>query len=370
MRKTIKNYSNCIIGFVIGTLFTSCAIDSLEETTITIEEEIAVSINSEITTQEIITDFPYWVGIYLYPAWNKTPRFPNNEIIQQFNLYDPYIVGPQDPSYNCIAWSIEEFSFWLDYPLYAGLEEFVEFYTQMQHSYHRYPTSFRPNSSDAPSGVIDLFANGNTPTHASRRTNDARFPDYFESKLGSSYTLRDIRSAVTGGIYGYQFLTMEPINSIPTSKTQIETIKALVKEANPNIIFTPSDVDIVKQEVEKDTSLKNQFETLFEKWKYEWNHGYMQFSNNTRDVVSMQEFKDLIALGKSIIPFVVEKMLDRSNFFAVRLYEELQDDKLSPEERKAQLKAKIATNKKILYQSVQNEAAIVAQEWINQHKKQ
>lgn len=343
----------------------NCTTNNLEEVSLTVAEEIAISKNSEITSQEIITDYPYWAGIYLYPAWNRTPRFVGADFFNyKFHLVNAHIVGPQDPTYNCIAWSIEDYSMWLEYPLYAGIDEFVEFYTQMQHSYHKTPTTLRPTNSDDPFGVIDLFAKNNIPTHASRRTNSFSYPDYFESKLGSSYTIRDVRSAVTGPTYGDRFLSMYPLTSITISRTQIETIKTLVKNANPEISFSTNDINIIRQEVEKISFLRDQFEALFEKWKYEWNQGYMKFSNNTRDAVTMQEFKDLATLGKPIIPFIIEKMLDKSNFFAVRLYEELHDESLSQEQRKVQLKAKIAADKKILYQSVQNEAAIAVQNWI------
>ena len=377
MKKKLISNSNfsCTICLLLCFLFIGCQSYLLEDASESISTE-EIALNDEVVLSRSSGqglnrpyEYPYRLGNKLYPGWSRYPYLIGPEFFNhQFSFNDfAYIVGPQDPFYNCIAWSVELYNIWLDLPIYLGIDEFVLFYQRGPHLLHNILQYFDAANRDDPDGVIDLFEDNNLrATHASRKSNNGKLPGYWESKCGKSYTVAHDRDGIAGPAYGYRFLSMvpRPNISISLTRTQIDEIKELVKKANPEISFTTEEVNMIKQEVAKFSSLKNEFDLLFERWKYEWNYGYMQFSNNTRDALTMQEFKDLVALGKSILPLVVEKMLDKSNFFAVRLYEELQDEVVPQEKRKALIKEKVASNELNLYQSVQNEAAQAVKEWL------
>ena len=68
----------------------------------------------------------------------------------------------------------------------------------------------------------------------------------------------------------------------------------------------------------------SRFESLFNEWKEAWHYS---LSNNTATTRNLPQYADLKAMGKEIIPLLIEKMVtEEDNFFAIRLYEDLQDN--------------------------------------------
>ena len=49
-------------------------------------------------------------------------------------------------------------------------------------------------------------------------------------------------------------------------------------------------------------------------------------SSSTQDSKELEEYPQLLAMGKEILPLVVEKLLDEKNFVGLVLYDELQDN--------------------------------------------
>jgi hypothetical protein len=72
--------------------------------------------------------------------------------------------------------------------------------------------------------------------------------------------------------------------------------------------------------------LRKQFEDRFAAWKKTWSEPPLVFSSSPRDLTHSIEFRGLVALGKDIIPAVVEKLIDPDNFFALQLYYALQSE--------------------------------------------
>jgi hypothetical protein len=74
-------------------------------------------------------------------------------------------------------------------------------------------------------------------------------------------------------------------------------------------------------------ALRQRFEERFAAWKKTWQELQVAFSSNTKTVTHSKEFQEVIALGKDALPLIVEKLVDPENFFALQLYEALQDDR-------------------------------------------
>ena len=73
--------------------------------------------------------------------------------------------------------------------------------------------------------------------------------------------------------------------------------------------------------------LHRQFEERFAAWKKTWQEPAIAVSSNPRSVTHSKEFRELVALGKDIIPVIAEKLLEPDNFFALQLYDMLQDER-------------------------------------------
>ncbi len=90
---------------------------------------------------------------------------------------------------------------------------------------------------------------------------------------------------------------------------------------------TKEQIAAVKEQAAKlPPELTDRFEGLFQAWKQSWDAPQIVISSDPRAVTHLKEFHDLVALGKEIIPAVVEKLVDPENFFALQLYDALQPE--------------------------------------------
>jgi hypothetical protein len=70
--------------------------------------------------------------------------------------------------------------------------------------------------------------------------------------------------------------------------------------------------------------LRAAFQAAFRAWKETWFSGGLSISSDPSMRAVGKEFDDLIALGPTIIPLVVEKLADPENFLALQLYDAIQ----------------------------------------------
>lgn len=88
----------------------------------------------------------------------------------------------------------------------------------------------------------------------------------------------------------------------------------------------------IKQNTEKSDILTTEdiakFDSLFNAWEKEiHNNPKAQLSSSTRAYTILPQFKELKAMGKKIIPCIIEQFeKDNNTFFALPLYDELQDN--------------------------------------------
>ncbi len=71
--------------------------------------------------------------------------------------------------------------------------------------------------------------------------------------------------------------------------------------------------------------LRTRFEDLYRDWRKAWERPDIQVRSDARAVRDSREFGALVALGPRVLPLVVNKLLQRREFFALQLYDVLQD---------------------------------------------
>ncbi len=89
-----------------------------------------------------------------------------------------------------------------------------------------------------------------------------------------------------------------------------------------------TDIEFVKAKAQMvDKQIAKKFDELFESWKTNWKtNPKTQMSSNTNDAKKLDEYPELLSMGKEIIPLLMEKMVSsEDNFFALNLYDALQD---------------------------------------------
>lgn len=92
-----------------------------------------------------------------------------------------------------------------------------------------------------------------------------------------------------------------------------------------NFIISKNDINIIKKEAMKACVYKNEFDKLFAAWKKDWQtNSKTIYSSNTNDAKTLETYYPLLNKGDTIIPLLMEKLLDKDNFFAVVLFEDIQ----------------------------------------------
>lgn len=244
------------------------------------------------------------------------PRSPTSaewsELVGNFpslQYSDVKVTGPTNTGYNCIAWSIGFNDRWInpDSPL-------SRFQAQYQ--------SFGRKSVGRLASVasVDGWATSNGEcTHGSKLYAGVSVGQsgLWESKLGSYLRITHGRVELKGAAYG------SVVDSFQLS---------FGLELNEGVSMASqelwSEEDELKLQIETQSVpllQRSDFEKAFSAWEATWNAGTMAFSSDTRDRAKGPEFDALVAMGPPIVPLVIDKLRDPSNFIALVLYDALQD---------------------------------------------
>lgn len=104
-------------------------------------------------------------------------------------------------------------------------------------------------------------------------------------------------------------------------KSDVFFYEKILNNINKTIGVVAEDTFLQKKDIA-------QFDSLFNAWEIEIDRNLeTRLSSNTRTYTTLPQFKELKAMGKKIIPCIIEKFeTDENAFFALPLYDELQDN--------------------------------------------
>ena len=94
-------------------------------------------------------------------------------------------------------------------------------------------------------------------------------------------------------------------------------------------IFNQEEIQLINRlikEIPADT--RKAFESTFKAWKSGWMKGSLASVSDPYARAKTGEFRELKAMGKTIVPLVVSKLMDETNFLALSLFEALADKKM------------------------------------------
>lgn len=253
--------------------------------------------------------------------------------------------------YNCIAYAMGITWKWINprSNLYALEDQFVNAKNEGA------PYNFSVVNPYYINADVDGW--GNTVadmTHASVRY------DYsdFESKLGASLRITHARTDLEGGMYGsiltsfvQSYSKNADLSKLKELALEVDKNKVTISNQERNSIITDA------KKVSQDSNTNN-FESLFEAWKQEWKTNPITlFSNNTNDAKKLKQYPELLAMGNYIIPLLLEKLLNEENFFALVLYDDLQQN--------SQLKITYNNKDNNCLEGEQNRAKRTIKLWLN-----
>lgn len=177
-----------------------------------------------------------------------------------------------------------------------------------------------PVPSQRSSLSLDIYGlSESSVTHASRRVMNR-----WESKLGEYIRILHDRFEVTGYTYGNIIVSFVMGNHYDSTPSVLSTIIN-----QDSIDLTESDCFRIRRLASKiDGSIRTQFENLYGKWKEDISTNMaFRLSSDSRIWMESEYFKQMEQMGSSIIPLVLEKMLDEKNFHIVLLYNKIQKNK-------------------------------------------
>jgi hypothetical protein len=229
--------------------------------------------------------------------------------LNAFPLLDvDFTIVTDEPSgiYNCISWTVGVTNNWL-WPG-STLADFDSFYAQF--------SLFRKTKGHVAAWGFD----NNSMTHGC--ISGATHGPCWESKCGSLARIQHCLNELNGPSYGHviAYYTWK-IKPIPLP-IYLEKYMKLKKE------FTKDEISRLKAMIkEVPAQIAADFEKRFGAWKKIWHTGSNAFSSDPYTRTKTAEYRELVGLGKEILPLLVSKLMDETNFLALPAFEELASKK-------------------------------------------
>jgi hypothetical protein len=217
------------------------------------------------------------------------------------------VTGNPTRRYNCLAWTLGISTRWI-WPWAQ---------TNVSKAQFDSANGYAPGSS-GPIAAFGLNANEmkhgsiSGPGHGSR----------WESKCGAWLRLQHGLAEMEGGlVYGdvlgfYTRLVPSTSNRTKDALARAKSMKA------PKL--TPVELKFVRDSVGTiDPRLRKLFEQKYDAWKKDWDHPFIAISSSPVTRAQTPTFLDLVALGPSIIPLLMEKLTHSEEFFALQAVDRL-----------------------------------------------
>ena len=226
-----------------------------------------------------------------------------------FPLLDvDFTIVTDEPSgaYNCISWTVGVTNFW-HWPG-STLANFDTFYSQfgLQRKTKGHVAAWGFADNNMTHGCIS------GPTHG----------PCWESKCGSLARIQHCLNELNGPSYGHVIAYYTWKIKIVPLPIYLKKYMKLKKE------FSKEEVNRLKaliKEIPREKAVD--FEKRFSAWKKIWHTGSNAFSSDPYTRTKTAEYRELLALGKDILPLLASKLMDETNFLALPAFEQLAADK-------------------------------------------
>jgi hypothetical protein len=229
--------------------------------------------------------------------------------------------GKATLDYNCLAWSLGIQSSWIWH--WGPPERKVT----LEDFYALYRTYWVTQKW----GPIDLWGKAdNDMKHGSiwLELEPPRPEGLYTSKMGGNILLVHYLADIAQGMYGTPKGSAGPERPKALQEVAVENIpqdSGSAEKPTP-IIYSLSEEETpaLMQQVKKlNQEVKDLFEQKYAAWKQTWTQPAIQVSSNPNDYARSQEFNDLVAMGRDILPLLVEKMSNGREFLVLQAVEQL-----------------------------------------------
>lgn len=274
-------------------------------------------------------------------------NFPN------LNVNDIWVTDEQTPQYNCIAYSMGITYRWIN-----PSSQLAAFQNQYKNAKSWYAASYNYNVIPrlAYNANVDGWGKSSFDmTHGSVVYSGT----VWESKLGQYLRITHSRQGLSGNAYGNVLTSFEKTNRAYREMKNVAQYSKM-----DNIALSAQQLSRIR----KLASLVNKqtqtaFEIAFSNWKKEWlSNPQTIISSNTHDAKKLDGYITLKSMGKAIIPLVVNKLVEEDNFFALVLYDDLQQNE------KEKISYKQGIDEDWLFEGEQSRARRTVKLWLASQK--
>ena len=217
------------------------------------------------------------------------------------------VTGETSIVYNCISWTIGLTDRWI-WPG-SSIANFDTFYR----GFGFVQAGDGPIATWGHSTLKMTHGSVSGPGHGPR----------WESKCGFDLRIQHGLNELVGGNYGrviafYRKSELSPSEYVPLLETPM-------KEKTSKSYLTAAEKKKLKAMTSGIPSkMRADFERAFEDWKSTWFAGALAINSNPNTRSIGIEFDALVSMGPAILPLLIEKLSDPSNFLALQLYDALQ----------------------------------------------
>lgn len=234
----------------------------------------------------------------------KLTAIEKTTFLASFPLLDvdfTIVTGEPTTDYNCISWTVGVTNVW-HWPG-STLANFDSFYAQF-------------NLIRKTKGHVAAWGNSNNSMTHGCISGPTHGPCW-ESKCGSLARIQHCLNELNGPAYGH-------VIAYYSWKFKIYFPKYLLKYMKLKREFTKDETSRIRDMIKEiPTQTATDFEKRFSAWKKIWHTGSNAFSSDPYTRTKTAEYRELVALGKPILPLLVKKLMDESNFMALPAFEEL-----------------------------------------------
>lgn len=208
------------------------------------------------------------------------------------------------PRYNCLAWTLGISTSWI-WPWAQRNPTKAEFDTLYQ------GCGFA-SSNSGPIAAFGLSLNEMTHGAISGPGHGPRW----ESKCGAWLRIQHGLSEMEGGTLYGNVLGFYVQADNPALESRSMTLKAMSLSRKERKFLQ-------ERAAQVDAQLKERFEHTYQHWKDARTHPLITISSDPGARTHTPEFLELISLGSSILPLVMEKLADPDEFFALQIADRL-----------------------------------------------
>ncbi len=238
---------------------------------------------------------------------------------QRFKRYFPAlnvnkarVTGNMTPTYNCISWTVGVTNRWL-WPG-SSINNFDTFY-------RRFGFIRRSNGPVAAWGhSTSSMTHGcvSGPGHGTR----------WESKCGRDLRIQHGLNELVGGTYGRVLAFYSKSRSL-LSEEENATLNNIFGTDIETMPLNKEQSEILNDIINSvPNEVKVNFESLFIEWKKSWSLDELSLISDPSFVRHGEAYYNLASMGQEIIPLLVQKLTDIDNFFALQLYDSIQDNQI------------------------------------------